>query len=436
MPVPALPLLGWIAHWCAIGVVAGVWPAARALWLVAGLILVAAAAFDAWRGRRLAQTLTVSRTLPSILPVGRTWSYVVRLRTPNALRVVLADVLPLATGTPPTVTRLVTPGDARVVTVHLQVTPDRRGSFGAGSITTRVRSPWLAWDWQTSHPQTGTVRVYPDFSEAAGGAIATLDLRMPPAGLRRTPRRGHGLEFKELREYREGDSLRLVDWKATARAGRPITREYEDQRDQQVLLVLDCGHRLRARDDALSHFDHVLNATLRLAAVALAQGDAVGAATIAADTPRLLLPAKGRASLPRLVQGLYDLEPGHRVPDYLTDARRIHDRVTRRSLVVIITALRDEDQDSLHAATRLLRQRHRVLVASLREQVLDDVRSAPVSSVDDAARWASTLEYLQAREAVIRRLRRHGVDVLDVPPPHLASSLAAHYWRLKRSGAL
>ena len=239
-----------------------------------------------------------------------------------------------------------------------------------------------------------------------------------------------------LRDYREGDALRLVDWKATARRGRPITREYEDQRDQQILLVLDCGLRLRTRDGTLSHFDHALNAALRLAAVALAQGDAVGCATIAHDHARLLPPRKSRATLQRLVQGLYDLQPGHRVPDYLADARALHDRLRRHSLIVLLTALRDEDEEQLIAATRLLRRRHRVTVASLREQVVDERLRAGVVSLDDAARWTTAIEYAQVREALIGRLRQRGVDVLDVPPSHLAVALSNHYWRLKRAGSL
>ena len=89
-------------------------------------------------------------------------------------------------------------------------------------------------------------------------------------------RRGEGLEFHQLREYREGDSQRQIDWKATSRSGQLISREYQDERDQQIMLLIDCGRRMRAQDDELSHFDHVLNAALLLAYVGLRQGDAVG----------------------------------------------------------------------------------------------------------------------------------------------------------------
>ncbi|MCC6164258.1 MAG: DUF58 domain-containing protein [Acidobacteria bacterium] len=436
MLLPAPPALAVVTGCLAAGVAASVWPSLQPAWLAMGGMAAVAGGIDAWRLRERARNVTASRVLPAILPVGRRHGYHVRLTGPRDMRVAVVDQLPLgrAESQPPIAVHV--PAGARGARVPLVVEPSVRGRYSAGAIVTRLRSPWRLWDWQSLHRQDGAVRVFPDFSQAGGGSVEAVDLRVPPAGARLAPRRGHGLEFKELRDYREGDALRLVDWKATARRGRPITREYEDQRDQQILLVLDCGLRLRTRDGTLSHFDHALNAALRLAAVALAQGDAVGCATIAHDHARLLPPRKSRATLQRLVQGLYDLQPGHRVPDYLADARALHDRLRRHSLIVLLTALRDEDEEQLIAATRLLRRRHRVTVASLREQVVDERLRAGVVSLDDAARWTTAIEYAQVREALIGRLRQRGVDVLDVPPSHLAVALSNHYWRLKRAGSL
>ena len=88
----------------------------------------------------------------------------------------------------------------------------------------------------------------------------------------RCARRGEGMEFHQLREYRQGDSQRAIDWKATSRTARLISREYEDEKDQRVLLVVDCGRRMASKDGELSHFDHTLNAALLLAHVGAAPG--------------------------------------------------------------------------------------------------------------------------------------------------------------------
>src|SRR6185437_14975079 len=114
-----------------------------------------------------------------------------------------------------------------------------------------------------------TVRVYPNFAALVELAGLSVELASRSVGARLQRRRGEGTEFQELRDYRVGDSLRKIDWKATARSSRLISREYRDERNQQVVLMLDCGRRLLAQDDRRVHFDHVLNASLALASIAL-----------------------------------------------------------------------------------------------------------------------------------------------------------------------
>jgi uncharacterized protein (DUF58 family) len=243
------------------------------------------------------------------------------------------------------------------------------------------------------------------------------------------------LEFHQLRDYRQDDSPRDIDWSATARARRLIAREYQDERDQHVVLVLDCGQRMRAKDGAMSHFDHALNAMLLLAYVALRQGDAVGVGTFAHDRPRFLPPRKSVATVSRLMHGLFDLEPSLQTPDYLEAATALGARLTKRALIVLATTVRDEDGDALQDAARLLRRKHAVVVASLREAALTRAKVRPVVRLEDALVYAAATEYLERRRRTIATLRRKGVHTIDVPPAGLARQLVNHYWNLKRAGA-
>jgi uncharacterized protein (DUF58 family) len=248
-------------------------------------------------------------------------------------------------------------------------------------------------------------------------------------------RRGQGLDFHQLREYREGDAERQIDWKASARIGRLISREYQDERDQQILLVIDTGRRMAARDGELGHLDHVLNAAMLLAHAAIRQGDAVGLATLGGQR-RWLAPRKSRAMLNALLGELYDLEPTLATPDFHAAAVEIMTRLRKRALVVILTNLRDEDDEGLAAALRLLRERHLVLVASLRETILDAALAAPVSTLDDALTHAATAQYLERRAEAFRRLEQSKVPAVDVEPAALPLALVNRYLELKRSGRL
>jgi uncharacterized protein (DUF58 family) len=248
-------------------------------------------------------------------------------------------------------------------------------------------------------------------------------------------RRGEGTEFHQLREYREGDAQRTIDWKATARTGRLISREYEEEKDQRVLLVIDCGRRMASKDDELSHFDHALNAALLLAHVALRQGDAVGMMTMA-GVNRYCEPRKSVAAVNAILNRVYDIEPTLDIPDYHLAAQEVMRQVRRRSLVIVLTNLRDEDDDTLLPALKLLRTRHLVVLASLREAIISRALWTRVDSFDRAVTHAAAADYLAARERAFRRIGAAGAVCLDVEPERLAIALVNRYLELKRGGRL
>ncbi|MCY1418030.1 hypothetical protein D9M71_335760 [compost metagenome] len=255
-------------------------------------------------------------------------------------------------------------------------------------------------------------------------------------GVRQQPRRGQGLEFHQLREFREGDSLRQIDWKATARHRMPIAREYQEERDQQILVLLDCGRRMRSQDDELTHFDHALNACLLLSYIALRQGDAVGLATLACDQPRYLAPRKGQAQLKALLNAVYDLDSCQRAADFSAAASQVLIKQKRRALVILVTNLRDDDDDELLEAARRIGNRHRLLIVSLREAILDSVRLAPVQTAQEALAYCGAIDYLNARDALHDRLEAQGIAVLDSRAGELEGGLVSRYLAWKKTASL
>jgi uncharacterized protein (DUF58 family) len=268
-----------------------------------------------------------------------------------------------------------------------------------------------------------------------GYALLATDNRLSDVGILQRRRRGEGLEFEQLREYREGDSLRKIDWKASERMRKLISREYQDERDQQVMFVIDCGRRMRAKDGEYSHFDHALDATLLLAYVGLRQGDAVGLMTMSGED-RFVAPRKSRETVNRILNAVYDLQPGLLTPDYYQAAVALSQRLRKRALVVIVSNLRDEDDDTLRPALRLLQQRHLVLFASLRELVLDEAVALPVVDYDSALTHLASVDFRMERDSAFQRLHLSNVVCLDVPPQKLAVALVNQYLEVKRSGRL
>ncbi|MBU2050410.1 MAG: DUF58 domain-containing protein, partial [Gammaproteobacteria bacterium] len=248
-------------------------------------------------------------------------------------------------------------------------------------------------------------------------------------------RRGEGTDFHQMREYRVGDSLRQVDWKATARARKLISREYQDEKNQQLVLMIDTGRRMMASEGGLSHFDHVLNAALVVSYLALRQGDGVGLFAAGGDS-RWVAPKRGMGTIDTLLRASYDLQAQPVATDYLAAATELSLRQRRRSLVMLVTNVRDEDIEDLLAAVRLLQRQHLVCVASLRERALDDALAQPVESLQDAAQAGAIARYLQQRSDAHDALRSHRVMVLDVTAEALPGALVERYLAVKRDGLL
>lgn len=447
MLIPHRPLLLLGVLWLGLGVAAAVDTTLIGLWWLAGAGIAALAAIDALLARRLRSALQVERHVPHALPVGGYAKVELRLQRSGAnpegspgaqgraLRGWISDGHPpefAATGLPLPFT--VAPGRWMQTEYRLHLTA--RGRYRFSGSTLRLISPLGLWLWQTTVPGDTEVHVYPDFAKVVQYTLLATDHRLSQLGVLRRRRRGEGLEFHQLREYRREDTLRQVDWKASARLGRMISREYQDERDQQIIFLLDCSQRMRARDGELSHFDHTLNALLLLAYVALRQGDAVGLCTFGHEAPRLLKPKKGATTVNTLLNTVFDLEPSAQVPDYLRAAEILSHQLDKRALVVLASNLRDEDDSTLLPALHHLRRRHTVTLASLREPVLETLRDAPVGDFEGALTRAATLDYLEARRRQAAALRHAGVQLLDVTPAQLPLALINHYWERKRAGNL
>jgi uncharacterized protein (DUF58 family) len=419
----------------AISIAVSIYPQFQLPWLLGAAGFVCLAMLDAFAGLRLQPPVLV-RQVPGSLALGVRSE--VRMRVANAaamrVRLELHDHHPPsfeAQGLP----RRLELERAQWTELAYHVRPVARGESEFGAAEMRLHSPLGLWLVKKYSGNPSRVRVYPNFRALAKYTLLATDNRLSQIGVLQVRRRGEGTEFHQLREYRQGDSQRAIDWKATSRTARLIAREYEEEKDQRVLLVVDCGRRMASKDDDLSHFDHALNAALLLAHVALRQGDAVGLMTMA-GIDRYVEPRKSVAAVNAILNRVYDIEPTLSVPDYDLAARDVMRRVRRRSLVIVLTNLRDEDDETLLPALRLLRTRHLVVLASLREAIISRALSARVDSFDRAVTHAAAADYLAARERSFRRIGAAGAVCLDVEPERLAISLVNRYLELKRGRRL
>ena len=316
-------------------------------------------------------------------------------------------------------------------TIH----PNSRGEYEWGDIQVRQLGKFgLAWrDWTI--PAKQKVIVYPDLI-----SLRELSIRLTienSGAMRQARRIGSGTEFAELREYRTGEDIRLIDWKATARRDRPVVRVLEPEREQTLFILLDRGRLMTARVNGLKRFDWGLNATLSLALAGLSRGDKVGVAVFDRDLTTWIPPERGDRHLSKLVDRLATIQPVLLEPDYLGAVTKVITQQTRRALVVVITDLVDATASSeLLGAMMRLTPRYLPFCVTLNDPLVAQIAHAPIDNTRDTYRRAVALDLLAQREVAFARLRQRGVLVLDAPCDRVSEELVDRYLQLKARNLL
>ena len=419
--------------------------------VVAGVLLALGfvlAGFDLWSSLRAwrAAPLRIERNLPGAFSLGVPTVLTLTLvnEGPQAWQVSVFDELDTHFAFEGLPQEHTVPALSRVA-LRYTATATQRGVAQFGATQLRWRTRLGCFEMRQTLGEPRRLRVYPNFAALARYAWLSGDRRLAQIGIKTYAQRGLGTDFRQLADYKTGDSLRHIDWKATQRQRRPIVREFQDDRDQCVLFLLDCGRRMRADEGALvqqqsnnSHFDEALNALMLLSYVALKEGDEVGAMTFGCppEERRDFAPRKGSATLNALMNRLHDIQPGATHSDYLLAAQELLRVQKRRALVIVLTNFRDEDAAELRPAIKLLRRKHLVLVASLRERVLGHIASQPLVHARDAVDVAAAHLFEQSRRDAFARVVGNDPLSVDVEPADLAVALVNRYHAVKRAGLL
>ncbi len=303
--------------------------------------------------------------------------------------------------------------------------------------TTEIRSGSLLGFWRKTQllDVPTKTKVYTNFRSGAHFSLLAVDNKLGQMGVKVVQQRGEGLDFNQLREYRAGDTFRQVDWKAPVRRNKLISREFKDERDQQILFLLDCGRRMRHLEGRSELLDQAINAMLVLTHIAAKQGDAVGFLTTG-GVNRWVKPLKGTQTINHILEQCYDIHSTNNPSDYLVAATELLKRQRRRSLVVILTNTRTEEQDELSRAISLLRKKHLVVLADLQEEVLEQGLRGAIENLEDAHLFHGTLSYLVERRRSHEQLKHAGAICFDTQAKYLAPKLVSEYLSLKHSTML
>jgi uncharacterized protein (DUF58 family) len=350
------------------------------------------------------------------------------------LRAVVRDAWQPSAGATTTRQRVDVPAGERRLVTTAQV-PTRRGDRLSPGVAVRSLGPLGVAARQRSLDLPGRLRVLPPFRSRRHLPSRLAQLREID-GRSTVQVRGQGTEFDSLREYVVGDDVRSIDWRATARRSTVVVRTWRPERDRRVLVVVDAGRTAAARVGDEPRLDAAMDAALLLAALASRAGDRVD---LLLHDRRVVGRVEGASRsdlLQRMVDVMAPVEPALVESDWAMVAAQVRGRLTRRSLVVLLTPLEAGSVDSgLLPALAQLSRRHMVVVASVADPELTEMaaRRGSATAVYDAA--AATRSALDAR-TVAAWVGRLGVEVVSGDPETLPPALADRYLALKAAGRL
>jgi len=384
------------------------------------------------------EALRVKRRVPTILKQSQLFAVELTLlnQSDRPGRFHIIDSPPIAfTGTEHRFTIRLTPRKETIHTYSLK--SYRRGNFAFGAVFYRITGPLGLIQHQGRIELPQPVQVLPDMS---GEGSRDLQLALAGAfhaGRRKSARRGEGSEFESLREHQRDDDFRHIDWKASAKRGKLISRQYETERDQRLMILLDTGRLMSPKIGSYRKLDYAINACVHLAQVALHKGDLVGYAIFNDELLAFAEPQKGQAQMSHFVRNLTALQATRLESDYAALFHQVMRRCSRRTLVVCFTDLADAHSAStlLQAAQPLLPRHLPVIVTVSNSEVLAVTKKAPTNEFEVYRHVAAT-EIWNDYQRTLRALRSRGVATVSVPAQELSTAAINEYLRIKETARL
>ncbi|MBI5707130.1 MAG: DUF58 domain-containing protein [Armatimonadetes bacterium] len=322
------------------------------------------------------------------------------------------------------------PEQSAVFSYHL--TPSQRGSDYFRGTFVRIACPLGLAERVVRLRTEQPVRVYPNVL-----ALREFDLlkqrgRLQQMGIRKSRVRGLGMEFESLRDYADGDDYRKIDWKATARRGKLVVRQYETERNQSVILCVDVGRRMLAEAGGATKLDHTLDSLLMLAQAAFSGGDLVGLLVYSDTVKRYIPPRKGRNQLGVIIEAIHDLLAEPIESDHAAAFAYLATRWKRRSLIVSFTDLDDEgNSKDLVKGLGAMPKRHLMLLARVGDPGHRVRLESPIEVEEDLYQKASTALLVEDRKRAGTLLEGAGIHSLEAEPQDLAAALVNFYFAAK-----
>jgi uncharacterized protein (DUF58 family) len=422
----------WLIAVAVVVALGGLWLPLAYLGAMAGVVLIGFVLFDIASGPQRRDVSVVREPVEHLaLRSPGTLRYAIVNRSGVPLKYSIVDT-PVALLQMPEEAASGVVGAGRRKVDGIAVTPLERGPADLGDLYVAADNPLGLVRRRWRFEGRAEARVFPDLSAVERYGTLARRGRLVEAGFRKLRLRGGGGEFDSLREWQPDDEFRSIDWKASARRNKLMVSQYDIERSQTVMLVLDAGRLMTPRIRGQRKFDYAITAALSVASIASLVDDKVGVLAFAGDIREHIAPRSGSRHVAGLVQRLYDLQPRFEESDYAGAFAYLRRRQPKRSLVIFFTDMFDPVASAnVLANVAVLAPRHLVVCVLMNDEAIESALEAMPVTAADAYR-ASVAATLQAeRRKAAALLAQRGIGVLDVAAADLTVSLINAYVDVK-----
>lgn len=312
-----------------------------------------------------------------------------------------------------------------------QLKPLTRGVFEFGYVIAFVKTPLRLLQRRIYVAEPASVKVYPSFQQLKKyQLLATSSTAM--TGVKKVRRLGHSMEFEKIKDYVQGDDIRTINWKATARRNDLMVNTYTDARQQQIYCMIDKGRAMKMPFEGMTLLDYAINASLALLNVALLRQDKAGLVTFAQAVDDVVVADRRNGQITMLIDALYKQQTDYKESDYQSLWSTVHRKLSHRSLLLLFTNF--ETFSSLERQLPYLRHiasRHLLCVVFFENTLLRDIQETQPDTIEGIYIKTIAERFSYEKKQIVKELRRHGILSILTTPANLSVDVINKYLELK-----
>lgn len=323
-------------------------------------------------------------------------------------------------------------------TFQYELRPTERGEYKFGHLLIFARSKiGLIKRKYTFEESETLVAVYPSFKQMRKFELIAFSNRATDAGIKKIRRRGHTMEFDRIKEYVQGDDVRSINWKATARANQMMVNSYHDERSQQVISVIDTGRVMKLPFNGLRLLDYAINTSLVISNIALLKEDKAGLITFSNRGAVVVKPQKKRTHIRNIQETLFNVETNFLESDFQRLLVTLKKKIHGRSLVLLYTNF--ESLSSMERRLPVLRQiskDHLLVTIFFKNTELNNILRSEPQTLKEIYTKTIAEKFVYEKRQIVKTLNKYGIHTILTPPEELSVQAINKYLELKARGVI